>query len=110
MFIKKTAYKNYAEFTGKHLCCGHFLIMILLKRDSNTGVFMLILRNLQENSFTEHLRATASEFHLATMHCRKQQCNMNLTKYLKNRLTLTSTNIHYYPQNLLWFIISIANT
>ena len=44
--IKKAVLKNFAIFTGKHLCWGLFLIKLqvsrpatLLKRDSNTGKF-----------------------------------------------------------------------
>ena len=40
---KKSVLKNFAIFTGKHQCWSIFLI--LLKRDSNTGVFLWILRN-----------------------------------------------------------------
>ena len=57
MLIKIGVIKNFAKFTGKHLCWDTFLIKLqalrpenLLKRDSNTGVF---LRNLQ--NFYEHL-------------------------------------------------------
>ena len=42
MFLKIGALKN---FTGKHLCWSLFLIKPLLKRDSNTGVFLGKLRN-----------------------------------------------------------------
>ena len=45
-------FKNFANFTGKHLCWSLFLIKLqdfraetLLKRDSNTGVFLWNLRN-----------------------------------------------------------------
>ena len=55
--MKKAFLKNFAIFTGKHLCWSYFLIKlrvwktgILLKRDSNAGVFLWILRN-----FSEHL-------------------------------------------------------
>ena len=44
--------KNFAIFTGKHLCSSLFVIKLpvcksanLLKRDSNTSVFQLILLN-----------------------------------------------------------------
>ena len=52
MFCKKDVLKNFAIFTGKHLCKFLFLIKLqaslpatLLTRDSNTGVFLRILRN-----------------------------------------------------------------
>ena len=53
IFIKISVLKNFAIFTGKHLCWSLFLRKLqvlkpasLLKRDSNTGVFLWILRNL----------------------------------------------------------------
>ena len=46
MFCKKRCFKNFANFTGKHLCWSLFL----LKRDSNSGVFQWNLW-----SFLEHL-------------------------------------------------------
>ena len=39
--LKKAVLKNFAIFSGKQLCWGLFLI---LKRDSNTGVFLCILQ------------------------------------------------------------------
>ena len=60
--VKKGLLKNFANFTGKHLCWSLFLIELLdfiktlSKRDSNTGVFLwnvkflktLILKNIFE--------------------------------------------------------------
>ena len=50
--VKKDFLKNFANFKGKHLCWSLFLIKLqasrpatLLKRDSNTGVFLLSLRD-----------------------------------------------------------------
>ena len=47
VFCKNVALKTYAKFKGKHLCWSLFLIKLwafrpatLLKRDSNTGVFL----------------------------------------------------------------------
>ena len=44
--INKVVYKNFATFTGKHLCWNFFLIKLqdfkaatLLTKDSNTGFF-----------------------------------------------------------------------
>ena len=52
IFIKISVLKNFAIFTGKHLCRSLFLRKLqvlkpasLLKGDSNTGVFLWILRN-----------------------------------------------------------------
>ena len=47
MFFKVGVFKPYTNFTGKQLCWSLYLIklqafraVILLKRDSNTGVFL----------------------------------------------------------------------
>ena len=55
VFCKNDVLKNFAIFTKNRLCCGLFKIKLLqaaafstaalLKRDSNTCVFLLILRN-----------------------------------------------------------------
>ena len=66
--VKKIVPKNFAIFTGKHLCWSLFLINLqafrstaLLKRDSNTGVFLWILRNFKNTYLEEHLRTVASK-------------------------------------------------
>ena len=53
--MKKAVLKHFAIFTGKYLCCNFFLIKLrawrtetLLKRDSNTGAVLRILRNFYE--------------------------------------------------------------
>ena len=58
MFYKKSVLKNFALFLGKLLCWSLFLIKLqafspasLLKRDSNTGVFMCILRIFKKHLF-----------------------------------------------------------
>ena len=52
VFFKIVVLKNFAIFTGKHLCCSLFLKRLqvwrpvtLLKRDSNTGFLLWILGN-----------------------------------------------------------------
>ena len=52
MSCKIDVFKNFAVITGKHLCWSLFVIKLpackpanLLKRDSNTSVFLLILLN-----------------------------------------------------------------
>ena len=45
--IKEAVLKNFSIFTGKHLCWSFFFNFI--KRDSNTGVFML--QNFLEHQF-----------------------------------------------------------
>ena len=50
VFYKKAVLKNFAIFTGKHLCWSLFIIKFQTfrpdsKRDPNTGVFLWILQN-----------------------------------------------------------------
>ena len=52
MFYEKAALKTFALITGKHLCWSLFLVVLqafrpatLLKKDSNTGAFLLSMRN-----------------------------------------------------------------
>ena len=58
VFCKKGALKNLTNFTGKHMCCSLFVTKLqafspatLLKRDFNTGDFLLNFRNFKENLF-----------------------------------------------------------
>ena len=62
MFFKIGALTNFTIFTRKHLCWSLFLIKwqtwpsaSLLKRDSNTGVFLWILRNFLEHLFLQDI-------------------------------------------------------
>ena len=48
MVFYKGVRRNFAKFTGKHLCLS---LKLYLKRDSGTGVFLLILRNFLEHLF-----------------------------------------------------------
>ena len=66
-FIKKAALKNFAIFTGKQLCWSLFLMKLqafrpasLLKKGSNTGPFVCILRIFIY--FEKHLRTAASDY------------------------------------------------
>ena len=66
MFFKTDALKNLANFTGKHLSWSCFLIKFqafmpvsLLKRNSNTGVFLTsvsCVKSLRTKFFIEHFR------------------------------------------------------
>ena len=67
VFCKKGVLKNFAHFTGKHLCWSLFLIQLqvfrpatLLKRDSNAGAFLRNLKIFKSTYFEEYLRTTAS--------------------------------------------------
>ena len=61
--VKKAALKNFATFAGKHPCWSLFSMKLqawkpatLLKRDSNTFVFLWILQNLKNAYFEEQLQ------------------------------------------------------
>ena len=40
MFCKKRYFKNFTNFTGKHLCWSRARPATILRSDSNTGVFL----------------------------------------------------------------------
>ena len=62
MSFKIEVFKNFAIFTRKHLCWSLFVTKLsaykpatnLLKRDSNTSIFLLILLNFKNSLFVEH--------------------------------------------------------
>ena len=63
MFFELSRIKNFAIFTGKHLCSGLFLIKLqafrpatFLKRDSNTGVSCGYCEIFKNSFFRENLR------------------------------------------------------
>ena len=56
--IEKSVLKKFTTFSGKHLRWSHFLtkllvwrLLTLLKRESNSGVFLWILRHFKEDLF-----------------------------------------------------------
>ena len=65
---EKGVLKNIVKFARKHLCWDLFFNNIAgwkpttsLSRDSSTGVFLLVLKNHQEDLFYKHLGTAASE-------------------------------------------------
>ena len=68
--LKKGVLENFAISTGKYLCCSHFLVMLqtfrpttFIRRDSNIGIFLWVLRNFCEyfkNTHFEKILQTAS--------------------------------------------------
>ena len=63
LFFELSRIKNFAIFTGKHLCSGLFLIKLqafrpatFLKRDSNTGVSCGYCEIFKNSFFRENLR------------------------------------------------------
>ena len=57
---KKGVFKNFAKFTGKHLCWSLYLYFWrLLKSDSSTGVSLWSLRNFSGHLSCRHLRTAA---------------------------------------------------
>ena len=75
-FVRNGAIRNFAKFTGKHLCQSLFFNKVaslspatLLKKDFGTGVFLWILQNFLEHFFTEHLQVTASVLALSSSQC-----------------------------------------
>ena len=50
IFFKISTFKEFAKFTGKHLCQS-LRPTTLLKKDSGAGIFLWILRNFKEHFF-----------------------------------------------------------
>ena len=91
MFFKIGALKNFAMFTGKRLCWIYFFIKlqgwgpaILLKRDSNTCVLLLILRNFEEHLFW------------------RTSANGYFCTYKVNNKYCTSTDLAILIKNIMW--------
>ena len=68
VFYKKAGLKHFAIFTGKHLYWSLFLIQLqtfrsatLLKRDSNTGVFLWILKFFKDRSLRLYQKETPTQ-------------------------------------------------
>ena len=60
MCCKKGVLRNFAKFTGKHLCQS-FLFCNFLKKETRAQEFSCKFCEISRNTFfTEHLRATAS--------------------------------------------------
>ena len=57
VFCKKGVLRNSAKFTGKHLCQSLFFNKVA--GDSDTGVFLWILRNFYEHLLTVYLWTAA---------------------------------------------------
>ena len=56
VFWKIGALRNFAKFKGKHLCWGHFLIKISIKKTQAEVLSCEFCEILKNNFFTEHLR------------------------------------------------------
>ena len=56
--MKKGVFKNFAKFTGKHMCQGLLFNKIAAIGFAKSCEFCVIFKN---TFFTEHLPATASE-------------------------------------------------
>ena len=67
--MQKGALINFTKFTGKHLYQSLFLTklqawgrQLYQKRNSGTGAFLWILRNVYKHVISKHLWTTASDF------------------------------------------------
>ena len=60
IFFEIDVLENFTIFTRKQLCWSLFLMAFssatLLKRDSNTGAYLWILKNVKELLFADHFR------------------------------------------------------
>ena len=62
--MKKGVFINFEKFTGKQLCqCLFLIIFFFIKKETLAQVFSCEFREIFKKAFfTEHLRASASEF------------------------------------------------
>ena len=67
VFYKKGVLKNFAEFTGNHLCQSFLLLQLYLKKYSCTGVSCEFYKIFNKTFFTEHLQPSASKFFQSTV-------------------------------------------
>ena len=75
VFCRKGFHRNFAKFTGKHLCWSPFLNKVavlkacnFVKKDSGTGVFLWILRNFLEHLFLQNTSGGCfCQFYYASM-------------------------------------------
>ena len=75
MFLKAGVLKNFTNFTEKHLCCSLILVNLhacfiatLLKRDSNTGVFLWNLLNFLGTTFFYRTPPVAASTFIRSTH------------------------------------------
>ena len=67
VFLQKGVLKNFAKFTGKHLCQCHFFNKVI-KKETLAQVFPCEFYEISKNAFfTEHLRTTTSRFCWASL-------------------------------------------
>ena len=103
--MKKVVFKNFAIFTGKHLCLSIFLNKVairpvtLLKRDSNTIVFLWILRT-KNKYFEEHLLWNATVIFLF-FRTTKRGC-FTLLSYLSALFVFVSYIFRFLFFHVLW--------
>ena len=65
--VMKVVLKNFAKFTGKHLCQCHFFNKVI-KKETLAQVFPCEFYEISKNAFfTEHLRTTTSRFCWASL-------------------------------------------
>ena len=91
VFCKTGVLRNFAKFTGKHLCQTLFFnkvaglrpVTLLKKREFGTGVFLWILWNFYENTFIY----------------RKTLSDLIPLKYVQNENQNTGENLRVYTKN-----------
>ena len=110
VFCKNGVLKNLANFTEKHLCWSLFLIKLrasvsLLKRGSNTSVFLWNLRNFSENLFFRTSRNNCFCQVQLSQGVIKKSLSENIENKEKKRLIKT-----YFLRIFRWKIFKIFKT
>ena len=110
MFFKIGVVKNFTKFTGKQMCWSLFLIRLqawkaatILKRDSNTGVFLCNLRNwkcctLQNTSggcFCSYTEIKNYIWNTFIVNCKLKMSYMLIRSVLKRKTTQTTSGYEW---------------
>ena len=107
--VKKGVLKNFAKFTGKHLCQSLFLIKLyacnFIKKESLAQIFSYEFCEMSKNTiFTEHLQTTVFVLHsqmlwvkaISRLSCSKKKRNLQ-----ENRLQVCNFVKKILPQKHL---------
>ena len=108
MFYKIDVLKNFAQFTGQHLCCSHFLkkghrqeaYNFILKRLQHRYFPVNVAKFLRTPFFTEHLCVTASVVGTKGMSTPSQEETLELAMF--NDVVNAAENKKKGSQDSFW--------
>ena len=100
--VNKGVLQNFAKFTRKHLCWRLFLI----KKESNTVVFLWTLRNFEEHLFQ---RKTESDRFWLHKHLSNVQCKLSIFWIMFDQ-AINLKVIASTAQKICWGILNVIWT